>query len=317
LCGTFKMDKEMNESSKKRRINCPLDPKHTVFEDQLEKHLKKCNATIKTQLPYYTENINLNFQSYIEMEEERIPLHLVPIKELRELIDKIQSSYKKICNYDITENCSYHAVFDGELSKSVNGSSIKKHLLQQASLINILEQSQALKDDAIIIEFGAGRGALSHWIQKAMNNKQNTKFLLVDRQHNRNRFDCYHRGEDQGPNFERLNIDIQHLNLGNVSSLTNNDLDVMAVGKHLCGGATDLSLKCLMDASTTQLLDDTLKKQKHQFLMSRIHVILFALCCYHRCTWSTYVGHDFITNQGFCVAVFTFNQNGCMVYLWF
>ena len=26
-------------------------------------------------------------------------------------------------------------------------------------------------------------------------------------------FDCYHRGEDQGPTFDRLNIDIQNLDL--------------------------------------------------------------------------------------------------------
>merc|ERR1711962_933141 len=82
-----------------------------------------------------------------------------------------------------------------------------------------------------------------------MHDKKKTKFLLVDRSTNRNKLDCYHKGEGQGPNFERLNIDIQHLNLGRVDSLTDNNLDVVAIGKHLCGGATDLSLKCLFDES--------------------------------------------------------------------
>ena len=27
-------------------------------------------------------------------------------------------------------------------------------------------------------------------------------------------FDCFHRGENQGPSFKRLYIDIEHLNLG-------------------------------------------------------------------------------------------------------
>ena len=27
-------------------------------------------------------------------------------------------------------------------------------------------------------------------------------------------FDCYHKGEDQGPSFQRLYVDIEHLNLG-------------------------------------------------------------------------------------------------------
>uniref|UniRef100_A0A8D2IXW6 tRNA:m(4)X modification enzyme TRM13 n=1 Tax=Varanus komodoensis TaxID=61221 RepID=A0A8D2IXW6_VARKO len=32
------------EENSRKRIPCPLDPKHTVYEDQLQKHLKKCNS---------------------------------------------------------------------------------------------------------------------------------------------------------------------------------------------------------------------------------------------------------------------------------
>uniref|UniRef100_A0A8C7Y705 tRNA:m(4)X modification enzyme TRM13 n=1 Tax=Oryzias sinensis TaxID=183150 RepID=A0A8C7Y705_9TELE len=35
------------EGGSSRRIICPLDPKHTVAEDKLEKHLKKCNSRQK------------------------------------------------------------------------------------------------------------------------------------------------------------------------------------------------------------------------------------------------------------------------------
>lgn len=298
FCAEHLCENKDENSVNRKRINCPLDPKHTIFEDKLEKHLKKCNATLKTQLLYYSENINLNVQSQTEM-EKKVPLYCLPIEELKELIERIRKCYNANCSDVIAENCSYHNVLDDELNKTCNGPSVKKHLLQQASLINILQQSNAFQDDKIFIEFGAGRGALSHWIQKAIKTKQNNKYLLVDRQHNRNRLDCYHKGEDQGPNFERLNIDIQHLDLGKVESLTGNDLLVTAVGKHLCGGATDLSLRCLMEASKSSTSDECPKKQKQQFMTSRVHTILFALCCYHRCTWSTYVGNDFMISNGF------------------
>uniref|UniRef100_A0A9L0RQ34 tRNA:m(4)X modification enzyme TRM13 n=1 Tax=Equus caballus TaxID=9796 RepID=A0A9L0RQ34_HORSE len=35
------------EENARKRILCPLDPKHTVYEDQLAKHLKKCNSREK------------------------------------------------------------------------------------------------------------------------------------------------------------------------------------------------------------------------------------------------------------------------------
>jgi len=292
-------DKDMKESDKRKRINCPLDPKHTVFQDKLERHLKKCNVTLKTKLPFYSENINLNIKDYIQSEEEKVPLYLVPADELRVLIDKIKKCFYSSCKTDITENLSRHKALDDELNKSTNGPSVKKHMMQQASILSILGQSNALEDERTFIEFGAGRGALSHWIQKAMEGKNKTKFLLVDRQHNRNKLDCYHKGENQGPSFERLNIDIQHLDLGNVDSITTDVHHVTGVGKHLCGGATDLSLKCLMEASKSTVSDDCTKKQKKQFMTSRLHSILFALCCYHRCTWSTYVGSEFMARNGF------------------
>lgn len=40
------------------RIPCPLDPKHTVSEDKLQQHLKKCNSREKAKPVYYVENIN-------------------------------------------------------------------------------------------------------------------------------------------------------------------------------------------------------------------------------------------------------------------
>ena len=44
---------------KRKRIPCPLDPKHTSYEDQLKNHLKKCNAMESAQPEYYSRNINL------------------------------------------------------------------------------------------------------------------------------------------------------------------------------------------------------------------------------------------------------------------
>lgn len=51
-----------NASSSRRRVVCPVDPSHTVFEDKLEKHIKVCNKSKESQVlaqcPYFVDNIN-------------------------------------------------------------------------------------------------------------------------------------------------------------------------------------------------------------------------------------------------------------------
>ncbi|XP_057300356.1 tRNA:m(4)X modification enzyme TRM13 homolog [Hydractinia symbiolongicarpus] len=293
-------DKQQDENRKRKRIDCPLDPKHTVFEDKLSKHLKKCNATLKTQLHYFSNNINLGIPDYIISEEEKVTLYHTPVEVLQQLITKVKECYRNITMETVKENHKQHPVLDEEMSQPGYGASVKKHLIQQASLVSLLDDMNVLQNSMAVIEFGAGRGALSHWIQKAMADQLDSKFFLVDRQHNRNKLDCYHKGDDQGPNFERLNIDIQHLNLANVLPLTNSELEIVGVGKHLCGGATDLSLRCLFENQEKETKEEQPSKRiKKGSIASRIHSILFALCCYHRCTWSTYVGTKYLSDKGF------------------
>ena len=41
------------------------------------------------------------------------------------------------------------------------------------------------------------------------------------------------------------------------------------------------------------------KKLKLSKDSNRVELALFALCCYHRCTWPSYVGRDFFISRGF------------------
>eukprot|EP00295_Goniomonas_pacifica_P022618 CAMPEP_0175940168 /NCGR_PEP_ID=MMETSP0108-20121206/23647_1 /TAXON_ID=195067 ORGANISM="Goniomonas pacifica, Strain CCMP1869" /NCGR_SAMPLE_ID=MMETSP0108 /ASSEMBLY_ACC=CAM_ASM_000204 /LENGTH=210 /DNA_ID=CAMNT_0017264591 /DNA_START=15 /DNA_END=647 /DNA_ORIENTATION=+ len=84
--------------------------------------------------------------------------------------------------------------------------------------------------------------------------------------------------------FERLRrVDIRHLNLSKVPGLTG--LNVTAVSKHLCGGATDLSLRCLANSAGR---DSTF----------RWHGVAIATCCHGLCDWDTYIGKEFWLEQG-------------------
>eukprot|EP00794_Sanderia_malayensis_P009884 gene9884-10894_t len=284
------------------RVKCPLDPSHTVFKDRLEKHLQKCNSRKKTQEKYYEKNINSGLADYQFSQNETTTLNAVLKPELYDLIQRVQDCYSK--HKIEPDTCiGSHNALASELKKEEYGPTTRKHLIQQASLINIIESSKAFRANTAFVEFGAGKGKLSHWLQKAVGDSvENVDYVLIDRQNHRNKFDCYHKGDDQGPTFKRLYVDIEHLNLSKVDELK--EKGIVAFGKHLCGAATDLSLRCLTE---TQLNNaehiHAEKKQKLELSESFDHgdnsvFILFALCCFHRCSWPSYVGKEFFINNG-------------------
>lgn len=51
-----------------------------------------------------------------------------------------------------------HRVLEDKLNDENCGSNVRKHLLQNASLLGHLEQAGLLQDDTCFIEFGAGKG---------------------------------------------------------------------------------------------------------------------------------------------------------------
>lgn len=268
----------------KRRIQCPLDAKHTCYEDQLKKHLRKCNANQDHKLEYYSKDINAGEVSSADLVEKKSITELSP-DEIQNMVHKVTLMYKNSVP-EPKEEILFHEALREETDKATNGPAAQKHLQQQASLVGHMDKLGLLKDQTCYIEFGAGKGGLSHWIQRAVADNEGTRFILVERGGVRYKKDNYHRGEDQGPTFERMRVDIKHLNLANVKSLQDCNKPIVGTGKHLCGGATDLMLRCLVETKAS--LENS---------SGTVEGIVLALCCHHRCDWQTYVGKKFFSDH--------------------
>ncbi|XP_049665123.1 tRNA:m(4)X modification enzyme TRM13 homolog isoform X6 [Accipiter gentilis] len=244
FCGEHGQQEEEND---RKRIPCPLDPKHTVYEDQLQKHLKKCNSREKPKPVYFVQDINAGLKDVAEIPEKQVPISSLSKEELENLIIKLKkaSNGLELC---LKERILSHQALQEALNDPKNGESAFKHLKQQASILGNMEKLHLLGPGRCFVEFGAGRGKLSHWVDVALQNVENVQFLLVERATTRFKVDGKHKRRDSI--FERLQVDIQHLCLKKVPVLEKKKLPVVGIGKHLCGAATDLALRCLVESYT-------------------------------------------------------------------
>ncbi|KAL4634870.1 hypothetical protein GN956_G13928 [Arapaima gigas] len=320
LCGEHA---EGDQEGQRRRIPCPLDPKHTVFEDNLAKHLKKCNSREKPKPVYYIQDINAGPQDNEDPLLNEVPIADHSKKQLELLIEKLKKAVNGLTSVH-KERILSHPALDDALGDPKNGDSAFKHLKQQASLLGNMHTLGLLGSDRCFVEFGAGKGKLSHWLHVAMQAYQNVHFLLVERCSTRFKVDGKHRNADSI--FERLQVDIQHLSLRKVPFLREKKLPLVGVGKHLCGAATDLALRCLLDSSgkegTRESHQPPRKRAKQdcetepQATAPETDVewepvvsgLAIALCCHHRCEWRHYVGKEFFRERGLSATEFAAYQ---------
>ena len=112
---------------------------------------------------------------------------------------------------------------------------------------------------------------------------------------------------------QRITIDIKDLELSRVQALSDDKgqrKKVIAFSKHLCGSATDITLKCLMNYVEKERADGNKWVRIHHDLFiastdgmynfrTPISGIIIALCCHQLCRYEMYPNNSFLTANGF------------------
>lgn len=316
------------EENTRKRILCPLDPKHTVYEDRLAKHLKKCNAREKPKPDFFIQDINAGFKDETEIPEQLVPISSLSEEQLENLIKKLRKASEGL-NSTLEDHIMSHPALHDALNDPKNGDCATKHLKQQASILGNIEKLKLLGPRRCFVEFGAGKGKLSHWVDIALKDAEKVHFILVEKVTTRFKVDGKHRKKNSV--FERLQIDIQHLCLNKIPVLREGNLPVVGIGKHLCGVATDLALRCLLEtyaASYEERNEEPLAKRiKNDKIGKEVNTlakeenekdvpekrtpvagVVIALCCHHRCDWRHYVGKEYFRALGLGAAEFYYFQ---------
>jgi tRNA:m4X modification enzyme len=286
----------------RKRIPCPLDGGHSIWEDQLKNHIEKCRAkeTMPTD-PWYKLDMNI-FSCGGEQEDDNkrcVPDFAKWISILTRLF------HDQVAKVPVKRDIRHHRGLEDRLVELEN----QKHALQQSSLIGHMDDNHLLEPEHVIVEFGCGRAELSRYIFRSRMLKQmeskkqliSQRYLLIDRAGPRMKLDSkiakdYHElilsmpdsylpGE-ASPVVERVKIDIKDLNIDRAPLIEANNIS--AVSKHLCGCATDLTLACICNSQLVKTGSTRLKG------------IVIALCCRHVCSYATYpiMGREWLKYHG-------------------
>lgn len=286
-----------------RRVPCPLDPKHSVCESNLRKHLLKCSKLklrhANDDKPYYCLDFNAAAHRCHDVgagsggdadggvNDDNADINEIIVKMIPILEDVYSKNFVDELPLDVKRN---DFMLNGRFNQLVAN---KKHAIQQSSLIQHL-CTRNLTRNTSFVEFGCGRAELSRYVNQFVTHENTARssphsqhFVLIDRASNRMKFDKKFADDFEEmtgsgaphPMTHRYRIDIKDLKLDPLLQ----DGNYVAISKHLCGVATDLALRCI--ANSEKLV------QPGQL---QLQGLCIAMCCRHICDSEEYVNPAYI-----------------------
>jgi len=279
-------------SGEEERVQCPHG-NHTVAKSSLAKHVKICPDYVKLKdlesKPYFERGFNKGLDTKVNLphvegkntlSRRRFALiQLMGEKGFQDLLDKIERLHSDL-------ECSSREKSYIEPS-SMGASSIpegdhqrrslmkKKHSSQQDSIIGNMMKWGFLEHPKTVkyMEFGSGKGYLTGRMIDCVPSVQDV--VLIDRTSFKLKVDRNLRDK----NLQRVRCDIADFNPSKVE----NPSAWVAYGKHLCGPATDMTIRCVAN----QMHTDGCKPMG----------LAIASCCHHLTSWDQYIGHEFMNEH--------------------
>jgi tRNA:m4X modification enzyme len=119
----------------------------------------------------------------------------------------------------------------------------------------------------------------------AIRDEDTVSFILIDRKNTRCKFDNGIRSiTEKKTVVKRIGIDIKDLDLSKLDLLKGKS--VVAYSKHLCGSATDITLKSLINYAKSSVYGNS------------VIGIIIALCCHQLCRYNMFPYHEYFQDNG-------------------
>lgn len=307
------------QPSSHARVPCPLDPRHSVFAHRLIGHLRSCNrqkeAVMLHAQPWFVQDLHVPLPA-----ESASNAPERPAADVRSLIECIRAAHASLAALGIVRSTprpsggdqSPPFALDAEGQSggtAVPLPSAQRHATQCTALAErVLQDLPSGSGPAAFVEFGAGNATLTEAVALACAGQAAVAgtaadpagdpactLVLVDRIVPRHKSDHKLRGLP-GVELVRLRTDICHLDLARVPQLGwGGEKRRCAMAKHLCGDATDLTLRCCTHrASVPPAGDGTASSPADH----AVDTLVIATCCHQRCSWHSYVNRAALLGWG-------------------
>ena len=165
--------------------------------------------------------INVHSQ---ETSAAKLTIGSVSDDKLLSVIDRVQAVYEREKVAEAFVECHLdHEALKEEMETPGFGPGVIKHLKQNSSLLGHLDRASLLDKPGIFVEFGSGRGQLTYWLTRAVKDKLESRFILVDKASHRHKFDNRLKNEEEVLQVDRIRTDIQDLALEKVPGIVDSD----------------------------------------------------------------------------------------------
>lgn len=219
--------------------------------------------------------------------------------ELKSIIEFLIELDQKYNFYDLEYDKLEDDFINQELEKK--NQFHQKHLKQISSIVShvhkMIDENDQVLESCCLIELGAGRGKLSYWYDQSRKEKikqnclykfKNVNIILIERGSQKHKFDSLikQNANENSSEFVRIRIDLKDVFINQIP-LVKKSTRCILFGKHVCGCATDFSIRCLKNS-----LEDSSGQAV------KIFGFLLALCCHHVCEWDYFCGKKFLNQIG-------------------
>lgn len=155
-----------------------------------------------------------------------------------------------------------------------------------------MQSRDLLLQNGTYVELGSGSAEFSDALANAI--RGTPSFLLVDRKSFKHAHDSRIRESPYCKSVTRIVVDIKDLKLSKVEALQQQDVNIqdnisnniatatkiVGIAKHLCGAATDISLRCLSGYQ--------------QDVQGGVEGAIITVCCHHACSFTSYINPEYL-----------------------
>ena len=331
----------------KARVPCPLDPRHHLKPAKVQAHLTVCQnkpgstamhntvtATTATSATSATSPDTIQAAEVARLVHDALTLDSLKFKidgALRALnaLNNTTNELNPLPKEHLYTSTEKKDMGVRKRKEEPQNKSIVHHLLTSSeTTFNVNEVN---KQNIIAIECCAGKGKLSQTLQHELCTQcvspSSIHYYMVDRAVRRKCVDDGMRTygtatatatatksvSSSSSKITRLIIDVATLSPSSLVDQANEEItQVWMYGKHLCGAATDLTLRVASSSSSQEVDQDVDQEvEQHQDYTT---IMTAAACCHHLCTWKDVLGQEILTKHGITSQDFAIMKKLCTFY---